>query len=74
MIQPKAVYIDGSLLIANGAAVTARTTLEAARVARDAGVRLNPWSVLDRTQHIGEGPLGFYVASEINAVNKAWLS
>lgn len=58
MLVPKPVYLDGRPLEAQ-----ARTTREAAVVAVKAGARFSPASAWDRTQHVGEGPLGFYVVS-----------
>lgn len=57
-IKPKQVYLDGQPLDAH-----ARTTLEAAEAAIRAGARFNPADPIARTQHVGEGPVAFFVVS-----------
>ena len=55
----KHIYLDGRRCRGHAAA----TTREAALVAQALGVPVDPESAYSRSQHIGEGPLGFYLCS-----------
>ena len=59
MLIAKPVYLDGRRL--DG---LASTTIEAAELALASGAGFNIRCQVARTQHIGEGPEGFYVARE----------
>ncbi len=57
-IPLKHVYLDGRLIGGLPA-----TTIEAARAGVRAGAKFNAANPVARSQHVGEGPRGFYVST-----------